>query len=96
MRQAARRAALEAQSQMRKDRAERERRISALAIEVMVALGERDVAVAKQERIAGEALRRMIVDEKVPAREIAAWCGDALRQSEVRRLIQSTNRAHSA
>lgn len=81
---------------MRKDRADRERRISALAIEVMVALGERDVAVAKQERIAGEALRRMIDDEKVPAREIAAWCGDGLRQSEVRRLIQSTNRAHSA
>lgn len=89
MRQAARRAALEAQSQMKKDRAERERRIGALAIEVMVALGERDAAVATQERIAGEGLRRMIEDEKLHVREIAAWCGESLGTGETRRLLRA-------
>lgn len=74
---------------MRRHRAERERRVSDLAVEVVVALKERDVAVTTHEQVAGEALRRMIEEEKVPVREIAAWCGDDLRQGEVRRLVRA-------
>ena len=52
VRQTARRAALDAQAGQRRERQERDRRIDALAVEVLVALGERDAA----ERRAGELL----------------------------------------
>jgi hypothetical protein len=42
VRQAARRSALNAQALLRKQRADRERRLEALAVEVLTALGERD------------------------------------------------------
>ena len=44
MRQAARRWALDAQAVLRKKRADRERRLEALAVAVLTALGERDVS----------------------------------------------------
>ena len=44
VRQSARRAALDAQAGQRRERQERDRRIDALAVEVLVALGERDAA----------------------------------------------------
>jgi hypothetical protein len=50
VRQAARRAALDAQAVRRKDRAERERRLEVLAVEVLTAIGERDRAVRDAEK----------------------------------------------
>ena len=44
MRQAARRSALDAQAVLRKQRADRERRLERLAVDVLTALGERDAA----------------------------------------------------
>ena len=59
VRQAARRSALDAQAVLRKKRADRERRLEGLAVEVLTAIGERDGAVWDAERRAGEALRKM-------------------------------------
>jgi hypothetical protein len=53
VRQAARRSALDAQAVLRKERADRERRLEGLAVEVLTALGERDGAVRDAERRAG-------------------------------------------
>ena len=53
VRQAARRAALDAQAVLRKERADRERRLEGLAVAVLTALGERDAAVRDAERRAG-------------------------------------------
>ena len=63
VRQAARRSALDAQAVRRKEWADRERRLEALAVEVLTALGERDAFVWDAERRAGHALRTM-TDEK--------------------------------
>jgi hypothetical protein len=86
VRQAARRAALDAQAVRRKDRAERERRLEVLAVEVMTAIGERDRAVWDAERRAGEALRTMTGDEGLSVRAAADWCGNAITSREVTRL----------
>jgi hypothetical protein len=80
VRQAARRSALDAQAVLRKERADRERRLEGLAVEVLTALGERDGAVRDAERRAGEALRAMTEDEGLSVREAVEWCGSA-RQS---------------
>jgi hypothetical protein len=55
VRQAARRSALNAQALLRKQRADRERRLEALAVEMLTALGERDGAVRDAELRAGRA-----------------------------------------
>jgi hypothetical protein len=68
VRQAARRAALDAQAVRRKERADRERRLEVLAVEVLTAIGERDGAVWDAERRAGEALRTMTGDEGLSVR----------------------------
>ena len=57
VRQAARRAALDAQAVLRKERADRERRLEVLAVEVLTAIGERDGAVRDAERRAAEVRR---------------------------------------
>jgi hypothetical protein len=51
--QSARRSALDAQAARRKERADRERRLEALAVAVLTALGERDGAVKDAEKRAG-------------------------------------------
>jgi hypothetical protein len=76
VRQAARRSALDAQAVLRKERADRERRLEALAVAVLTALGERDAAVRDAERRAGEALRTMTIDEG----PVAAGGGRVVRQ----------------
>jgi hypothetical protein len=86
VRQAARRAALDAQAVLRKERADRERRLEVLAVEVLTAIGERDGAVWDAERRAGEALRTMTDDEGLSVREAAGWCGNAVTMREVTRL----------
>jgi hypothetical protein len=68
VRQAARRSALDAQAVLRKERADRERRLEGLAVNVLTALGERDGAVRDAERRAGEALQTMTIDEGLSLR----------------------------
>jgi hypothetical protein len=53
VRQAARRSALDAQAERRKQRADRERRLEGLAVAVLTALGERDTAVRGADSRAG-------------------------------------------
>jgi hypothetical protein len=48
VRQAARRSALDAQAVLHKGRADRERRLEALAVAVLTALGERDALVRRR------------------------------------------------
>ena len=86
VRQEARRSALDAQAARRKERADRERRLEALAVAVLTALGERDGAVKDAERRAGEALRAMSVDEGLSVREAVEWCGAGITVREVSRL----------
>ena len=86
IRQEARRAALDAQSKRRRERAEREKRLEDLAVRVMVAVRERDAAVAEADRRAGQALCYMTEDEGLSVRETVEWCGDELTTREARRL----------
>jgi hypothetical protein len=86
VRQAARRSALDAQAARRKERADRERRLEALAVAVLTALGERDALVRDAERRAGQALRTMSEHEGLSVREAAEWCGTGITVREVTRL----------
>ena len=86
IRQAARRAALQAQSTTRLERAEKDKRLQALAVRVLVAVGERDQAVTDAERRAGQALREMTEDEGLTVREAVHRCGDQISVREATRL----------
>jgi hypothetical protein len=90
IRQEARRAALDAQSKRRRDRAAREKRLEDLAVRVLVAVRERDAAVADAERRAGEALRVMTEAEGLSVREAVEWCGDEITTREATRLRRLT------
>lgn len=95
VRQAARLAASQVQARQRRERAERDRRLENLAVEVLSALGERDATVAATEQRAGAALQAMIDDEHLTASEAVQWCAGAISQREVTRLRQSANPAHN-
>ena len=84
MRQTARRAALDAHAGQRRERQARDRRIDALAVEVLVALGERDAA----ERRAGELLQTMIDREQLSLRQAVAWLGDPITVRSATRLLE--------
>jgi hypothetical protein len=86
VRQAARKAALDVRAARRLVRDQRERRLDTLAVELHVALGERDAAVAAIERRAGQALQAMTSDEGLTLREAAGWCGAGLTLREASRL----------
>jgi hypothetical protein len=89
VRQAARRSALGAQAVLRKERADRERRLEGLAVAVLTALAERDALVRDAERRAGQALVTMTAEEGLSLREAVEWCGSgALTLREVTRLRQ--------
>jgi hypothetical protein len=86
-RQAARRSALDAQAVRRKERVDRQRRLEALAVAVLTALGERDGAVRDAEKRAAEALRTMTDEEGLSVGEAVDWCGSGgLTAREVTRL----------
>lgn len=85
VRQQARARALEKQEERRRERVAADRRKSTLGVEVSVALGERDEAVRRYERKAGEALLRLTRDESVNLAELDEWVPD-LSASEARRL----------
>src|ERR1035437_6804688 len=88
IRQEARRAALDAQSKRRRERAEREKRLEGLAVRVLVALRERDAAVADADLQVGKALREMTEDEALSAREAVEWCGDEITMREATTLTR--------
>jgi hypothetical protein len=88
VRQAARRSALDAQAALRKQRADRERRLGSLAIAVLTALGERDALVRDAERRAGQALRTMTDEEGLSLREAVEWCGSSVSVREITRLLR--------
>ena len=87
VRQAARRAVLDSQSARRRDREERELRVEALVVEVLVAVRERDAAIGSAEARADDALDRMVQRERLTVREVVDWCADgALISREAARL----------
>jgi hypothetical protein len=86
IRQAARRAALDAQSKRRREGAEREKRLEELVVRVLVAVRERAAAVADADRRAGTALHDMTVGEGLSVREAVKWCGDEITTREATRL----------
>jgi hypothetical protein len=88
VRQAARRSALDAQAALRKQRADRERRLGSLAIAVLTALGERDALVRDAERRAGQALRTMTDEEGLSLREAVEGCGRSVSVREITRLLR--------
>lgn len=88
VRQMARRNARDAQRRLVAAREQREKRLSALGVQVVVALAERDAAVAEQEQIAGVALRSMTETEGLALREALKWCGEGLSVREGSRLRQ--------
>ena len=86
VRQAARRAALDAQAKLRASRQERDKRLAVSATEVLIALGERDAAVTEYEIRAGAALRQLLDDEDLTPAEVTQWCGPSLTVREIARL----------
>ena len=86
IRQEARRAALDAQSKRRRERAEREKRLDYLAVRVLVAIRERDAAVVEADRRVGKAIREMTEDEGLSVREAIEWCGGEVTLREATRL----------
>jgi hypothetical protein len=91
MRQAARLAASEAYAKRRRERAQRDRRLEKLAIEVLTALGERDATIAATEQRAGAALQAMITEESLTVSEAVQWCAGAISHREATRLRQLTD-----
>ena len=88
VRQAARRSALDAQAVLRKERADRERRLEALAVAVLTALGERDALVRDAERRAGRALPAVLT--VFPWEQICE-AGSILERFRVLRDAESVN-----
>ncbi len=86
IKQQARRTAREMAEKRRKEREERERRVIDLAEQVMVAIGERDAAVAETEKRAGEALRELTEVEGLSLGEAVEWCGETVTVREATRL----------
>jgi hypothetical protein len=86
IRQRARRKAHDAVARQRKERAERERRLEDLAVQVLTAVEERDAALADTERRAGAALRQMTEVEGLTLSEAVDWCGDEVSVREATRL----------
>jgi hypothetical protein len=78
VRQAARRATMNG----RRARAERERRLEGLAIDVLVAIRRRDSAIEEAEAAAGEALRAMLDGGVCPSAQ--RWSGAVARSLRAR------------
>jgi hypothetical protein len=79
VRRAAGRSAFAGQAVRRKERADRERRLEGVAVNVLTEIGERDGAVRDAERRAGEALRTMTDDEGLLLREAVEGAAEASR-----------------
>ncbi|NHA01252.1 hypothetical protein G5V59_19155 [Nocardioides sp. W3-2-3] len=86
IKQQARRTAREMADKRRREREERERRVVDLAEQVMVAIGQRDAAVAETEKRAGDALRELTEVEGLSLGEVVEWCGETITVREATRL----------
>ena len=86
IKQHARRTAREMAEKRRRERAQREARTIDLVEHVMVAIGERDAAVAEAEKRAGVALRELTEVEGLSLGEAVEWCGDTVTVREATRL----------
>lgn len=86
VRQAARVAAAGVQAERRRERADRERRLEQLAVEVLTALGERDAAIAASEQRASQALRLMVDGEGLTITDTVLWCAEQISTREATRL----------
>ena len=78
--------ALDAQANRRRGRAERDKRLEAIAVRVLVALAERDQAVTVAEQRAGVALQELTETGGLPMREAVQWCADQITVREATRL----------
>lgn len=96
IKQQARRAAREVAERRRLARVEKERRMTDLAEQVMVAVGERDQAVAAAEARAGAALREWTEVEDLTLAEMVEWCGGLLTAREAARLRKLAGSADEA
>jgi hypothetical protein len=85
-------AAFQVQAKYRRERAERDRRLERLAVEVLTALGERDAMIAATEQRAGAALQAMIIDEHLTVSEAVQCCAGAISHREAARLRQVAGR----
>ena len=85
IRQTARKSALASQAKRRRQRAETERRWSALGVDVAVALTGRDVAIERLERAAGARLAKLTRDEGLTLPLACEWA-DNLPTAEAKRL----------
>lgn len=86
IRQQARAAARDMAQKRRRERVERDRRLEDLAVQVLTAIGERDVAVAAAEQRAGASLREMTEAESLTLRDAVAWCDEQVSLREATRL----------
>lgn len=86
IKQQARRTAREVAERRRLARVEKERRMTDLAEQVMVAIGERDQAVIDTEARAGAALREWTEVEGQTLAEVVEWCDGLLTPREATRL----------
>jgi hypothetical protein len=86
IRQEARRAALDAQSKRRENVPSARSGSRTWRCGMLVALRERDEAVADAERRARQALRQMTGEEGMSVREAVEWCGDEITTREATRL----------
>lgn len=86
IRQQARQAARDGALRRRREREQRERRLIDLAEQVLVAVAERDAAVAEAERRVGVALREFTEAEGLTLREAVDWCDQAVSVREATRL----------
>jgi hypothetical protein len=89
IKQQARRTAREMAGQRRKER------VIDLAERVMVAIGERDAAVAETEKCAGEALRELTQREGLSLGEAVEWCGGTVTVGEATRLRRLASKPQS-
>jgi hypothetical protein len=83
---------LESQSKWRAERKAKDDRCSALGVQVVMALQERDAWVAECERRAGQALVRLVDSEGLTTTEAVQWCVGEVSVPEaarLRRLVKS-------
>jgi hypothetical protein len=89
----ARRTTLEGQSQWRAERKAKDDRCSALGVQVVMALRERDAWVHECEQRAGEALAQLIEVEGLSAGDAARWCAGEVSVAEAARLRRAFKHA---
>lgn len=71
-------------------RAQHDRRLEKLAIEVLTATGEREATIAATEQHAGAALQATITNESLTVSEAVQWCAGAVSHREATRLRHLT------